>query len=53
MMARPKCANPKCENDGWICVGQNFYCSDCVCRWDKRRKEKLMEEMEDGIKDLP
>ena len=45
-MERPKCANMKCHNEGWICVGRDWYCSECVVKWKNKRNEKLKEEME-------
>ena len=47
MNKRPKCSNSKCEKDGWICVGGDFYCSDCVIRWQNKQKENLRKEMEE------
>lgn len=47
MNERPRCANLRCNNDGWIAVGELFYCSECVMRFDKKQKEKWKNEMED------
>jgi len=47
-MERPKCANIKCENDGWINVGGEYYCGECVVRMNNKQKEELRRMMEDG-----
>jgi len=44
-MERPKCGNDKCENEGWICVGEKFYCGDCVVKWNNKQNERLKDEM--------
>ena len=46
-MNRPKCANSKCKNDGWINVGGSYYCGECVKKFDDKQKEKLRKEMEE------
>ena len=47
MNKRPLCANLRCNNEGWIAVGNKFYCSVCVIKFDKKQKEKLKNEMEE------
>lgn len=44
-MKKPKCANIKCMNEGWINVGGEYYCGECIAKFDKKQKEKLKEEM--------
>ena len=47
-MMKPKCANRKCSNDGWVNVGGEYYCGECAAKFDKRQKERIREEIENG-----
>ena len=40
----PRCANPKCDNDGMILLGSKFYCGDCIVKIQKK-KEELDEQI--------
>lgn len=44
-MKRPKCANIKCQNDGWVNVGGDFYCGECIVKLNEKQREALREEM--------
>ena len=48
MTELPDCRNiKKCNNKGWIYIYGNFYCGDCVRKYNdklKERDEKLLIE---------
>ena len=46
MNERPKCCNPKCNNDGWVSFAGGFYCGECVAKFDRKQKERMRKELE-------
>jgi len=49
MTKKPKCANPNCENDGWVLVGDEYYCGECVAKFNNKQNEKLKQQILEDV----
>ena len=44
---RPPCGVSKCENLGFILVGQKFVCGDCAIKFNNTKNKMVLEATEE------
>ena len=45
VLEKPDCANPKCDNKGFIMLAGGFYCGDCVTKFHAKNQKNIIEAL--------
>ena len=53
MIKPPKCANPQCENDAMIGLGDDFYCVNCVMKFKQAQQKYIQGVIQNADNNMP